>query len=169
MTAQLIQPSLEYQRSYEAYIRELGTEVRYPFPMSFDHSDFPKLLARLEELRTGTNIPDGFVPSSTNWLVQGDELLAVSNLRHHLNDRLKEHGGHIGIGVRPGQRGKGLGKLILKLTVAEARKRGIDDVHVHCHKHNEASARMIIANGGVLHSEVAEPDGKIVQRYIVRR
>lgn len=36
----------------------------------------------------------------------------------------------------------------------------------HCHKHNEPSARMIIANGGQLKSEI-EVDGEVIQRYEV--
>lgn len=161
----LIEPCAEFEPSYRAYIAELGDEVRYPFPLDFDHSDFAQLLQRLRDFRAGIGIPEGFVASATYWLVDGSELVGVSNLRLSLNDRLREHGGHIGLGIRPSQRGHGLGKLLLRLTVAEARKHGIAQVHVHCHKHNLASARMIVANGGLLHSEVPH-DGAWIQRYI---
>lgn len=90
----------------------------------------------------------------------------MSNLRLNLTERLREHGGHIGLGIRPSQRGRGLGKLLLKLTIAEARKHGIAQVHVHCLKHNTASARVIIANGGVLESEGLH-EGESLQRYVI--
>ncbi|MES2606522.1 MAG: GNAT family N-acetyltransferase [Pseudomonadota bacterium] len=168
MPIQLITPALQYQTSYQAYIEELGDETRYPFPMDFAHADFPALLARLDEFRQGINIPDGFVPSSTYWLVEGNELLGVSNLRHHLNNRIRHVGGHIGLGVRPSRRGTGLGKTLLKLTLAKAAEKAITPIHVHCYKHNEPSARMILANGGQLDSEIAEA-GEVVQRYLIGR
>lgn len=36
---------------------------------------------------------------------------------------------------------------------------------VTCDKDNNASARTIIANGGIFENELAEDDGSIVQRY----
>lgn len=168
MPVELVRPNEMYERSYRAYIEELGDEERYPFPLDFDHRDFPALLRRLSDFEMGRNLPEGYVPSSTYWLVENGELLGVSNLRHFLNESIFNAGGHIGMGIRPQARGRGLGNLLLSLTIAEARKRGIGELHIHCHKHNVASARMIMANGGVLDSEVS--DGKSadpIQRYIV--
>jgi predicted acetyltransferase len=163
---QLVLPTKEYEQSYREYIEELGDEERYPFPLDFDHSDFSKLLAKLEGFRNGIDLPDGFFPATTYWLIDGSEILGVSNLRHYLNERIRYAGGHIGLGIRPTCRSNGLGSFLLKLTLERAAERGIDPVHVHCHKHNEPSARMIIANGGSLESEIND-DGEVVQRYVV--
>jgi predicted acetyltransferase len=122
MPPRLVLPNMELAESYREYIRELGTEERYPFPLDFDHGDFASLLQRLDAFSKGVDIPEGFVPSTTYWLVDGDELLGVSSLRHYLNERIRHAGGHIGLGIRPTQRGRGLGKLLLRLTVDEARK-----------------------------------------------
>lgn len=168
MTFQLILPRLEYESSYGDYIRELGDEERYPFPLDFEHGDFAALLRRLDDFASGANLPANFVPASTYWLVQGSELVGVSNLRHYLNDRIRHSGGHIGLGVRPSYRGRGLGNLLLSLTIQEARKKGITQIHVHCHKSNTASARMIARNGGVLDSEVSDAGSEdVIQRYHV--
>jgi predicted acetyltransferase len=140
--------------------------VRYPFPLDFDHDDFPKLLQRIQDFKYGVNLPEGWVPSTTYWLVEGKELVGVSNLRAFLNDKLRHVGGHIGLGVRPSMRGRGLGKLLLGLTMDEARKQGLTSLCVHCYKDNLPSARMIMAAGGVLDSEV-HADGSIVQRYLI--
>lgn len=166
----LILPCAEYERSYREYIRELGDQERYPFPLDFEYDDFAALLAKLTDCAKGIGLPEGFVASSTFWLVNDDELLGVSNLRHALNDALRDHGGHIGLGVRPAAQGRGLGKRLLALTIQEARRRGIEDVHVHCDKGNVASAGMILANGGVLESEGPYGHaGGFVQRYVIRR
>ena len=168
MPVELIGPSIEYEESYGAYIGELGDEERYPFPLDYAHQDFRALVQRLQDLADGINIPEGFVPSSTFWLVDGAELVGVSNLRHHLNERIRHCGGHIGLGIRPSYRGRGLGTLLMALTIGEARKRGIGELHIHCHKGNEASARMITSNGGVLDSEVEDGESdETVQRYVV--
>lgn len=168
MDTRLIKPDIAYQQSYAVYIDELGDEERYPFPMDFDHRDFPALLEKLEDFSKGRKLPEGYVPSTTYWLVSGDELLGISNLRHELNDALRRSGGHIGLGIRPRYRGKGLGIELMARTIDEARRMGIGEVHIHCHKGNEPSARMIRAVGGRLDSEVAAPVGdEVVQRYIV--
>ncbi|WP_395771344.1 GNAT family N-acetyltransferase [Arenimonas sp.] len=168
MSAELVRPSTKYQSSYRAYIAELGDEERYPFPLDFDHKDFPALLRRLNDIEAGRNLPEGYVPSSTYWLIEHGELVGVSNLRHILNERIFNAGGHIGMGIRPQARGRGLGNFLLSLTIAEARKRGIAELHIHCYKHNEVSARMIMANGGVLISERSDGNSAdLIQRYVI--
>jgi len=162
----LVLPCAAYKASYINYIQELGDEERYPFPLDFDHQDFSALLTKLENFSNGSGIPDNFVPATTYWLVDGEELVGVSNLRHYLNERLRYSGGHIGLGIRPSFRGKGLGKLLLALTIEKAVELGIKEIHVHCHKNNEASARMIRANNGSLESEFEEA-GEALQRYVV--
>lgn len=162
----LVLPSSKYIQSYNEYIEELGDEVRYPFPMRFDHQDFDALLAKLSDFSLGINLPDGFVPSTTLWLVESDQLLGVTNLRHYLNNAIEECGGHIGLGIRPSYRGKGLGKLLMKLSIAKLNAMDVSAVHIHCYKDNSASANTIIANGGELSSELALGD-KVVHRYLV--
>src|SRR5699024_6384803 len=107
------------------YILELGDEERYPFPLDFDHSNFEELLSKLDKFRKGKDLPDGYVPASTFWLVDRDEILGVSNLRHFLNDRIRHAGGHIGLGIH-----------LLGLTLQQAYALGITEVHIHCHKVN---------------------------------
>ncbi|WP_113906579.1 GNAT family N-acetyltransferase [Aliidiomarina celeris] len=161
----LILPNESFAESYHQYIAELGKEERYPFPLDFDASDFAALLERIENFRQGINLPEGYVPSTTYWLVSGDKLVGVSNLRHHLNERIAHAGGHIGLGIRPSERGKGFGNLLMKLTIEQAKARGIQPVHIHCYADNQASAKTIRANGGELHSEITD-GGHTVQRYI---
>src|SRR6056297_595379 len=120
MARSLIKPTLEFESSYRGYIRELGEEERYPFPLDFDHSDFSSLLGRLADFDAGRNLPAGYVASSTYWFVEAGEILGVSNLRHTLNDEIRRCGGHIGLGIRPSRRGRGLGAELMSLTIQEA-------------------------------------------------
>jgi len=163
---QLVSPSQKYKESYIGYIKELGSEERYPFTLDFEHSDFPKYLNTLENYSNGIDIPEDAVPSSTFWLVEGAELLGVTNIRHSLNDRIEYCGGHIGLGIRPANRGKGLGNLLMKLSIQKLVEMGVNPIHIHCYKDNIASAKVIIDNGGVLESEFSS-GGKSIQRFVV--
>lgn len=86
------------------------------------------------------------------------------NIRHYLNEGLRRTGGHIGDGIRPGERRKGYATAMLALALKECKKLGIDRVLVCCDKDNIGSAKAIVKNGGVLENEVEE-DGHVVQRY----
>lgn len=169
MDRSLIKPNLEYEASYREYIRELGDEERYPFPLDLDHSDFVALLERIADFEEGRNLPAGYVASSTYWLVESGEIIGVSNLRHSLNAEIRRCGGHIGLSIRPSQRGRGLGAKLMSLTIQEAMNRGIEEMHIHCYKSNLASARIIESNGGVLHSEIEEGHPpQTVQRFLIK-
>ena len=100
-------------------------------------------------------------------LVDGDQLVGVSNLRHKLNEDLKRAGGHIGLGIRPSRRGMGASRVLLSLTIAEARLMGIDCLHIHCHENNRASSAMIEGAGGELVDILSGDPG--VKRYIITR
>ena len=166
MPMTLIRPSMEYRPSYLKYIAELGDEERYPFPLDFDCSDFQRMLDKIDDFANGVNLPSGFVQSSTFWLVEANEIIGVTNIRHRLNRAIEHCGGHIGLGIRPSYRGKGLGRLLMQLSIEWLLKRGVDPVHIHCYKNNPASANTIIANGGTLHSEL-DMDHQVVQRFLV--
>ena len=165
----LIEPTVEYEDSYESYIRELGSAERYPFPLDYAFDDFPALVKRLNNYALGVDLPEDLVPNSTFWLVEENDIVGVSSLRHRLTDRLKLLGGHIGFGVRPSAQGRGVAKELLKRTLVRAGELGITDVMIICLKDNVASARVIQANGGQLEAEYSVPDYAVpLQRYIVR-
>ncbi|WNO60844.1 GNAT family N-acetyltransferase [Rheinheimera sp. MMS21-TC3] len=163
---QLVSPSKKYQTSYSHYIAELADEERYPFPLDFDYSNFDALLQKLADFAAGNKLPEGYVPSTTLWLVEGHELLGVTNVRHYLNERIQHCGGHIGLGIRPAYRGQGLGKKLMQLSIQYLKQKGVTPIHIHCYKNNHASAHCITSNGGILESELNK-DGVIVNRFIV--
>ena len=87
-------------------------------------------------------------------------------MSHWLTDALRDWGGHIRYGVRPSERNKGYGTLMLKLALDKARALGIGRVLITCGKDNIASQRVILKNGGVLDSEsYSEQAGRVTQRY----
>jgi predicted acetyltransferase len=163
----LITPSIDYQASYCGYIAELAGEERYPFPLDFDHHNFPELLNKINNYAKGKDIPNHMVPSTTLWLIDNDEIIGVTNLRHYLNEQIADCGGHIGLSIRPSYRGKNIGNLLMKLSIEALYHRDVKTIHIHCYKNNTASAKVITNNLGILDSEITE-GYQIIQRYIVK-
>lgn len=81
-----------------------------------------------------------------------------------MNEALLLDGGHIGDGVRPSERRKGIATQMISLALGECKKMGIQRVLMVCNKENVGSAKSIRNNGGVLENEVVV-DGVVEQRY----
>ena len=96
--------------------------------------------------------------------IAGGLFCCHTNIRHRLNDALLRSGGHVGDGIRPSERGKGLGTELVRLALEECQKLGIRRVLMVCSRENPASARTIQKNGGILENELPV-DGVIEQRY----
>lgn len=97
--------------------------------------------------------PRLLVPSTTFFLTDGEKILGAIDIRHFLNSGLARYGGHIGYGVRPSRRGKGLATQMVKLAMPFMRSIGLDRVMMCCKKDNAASAKTIKNCGGVLERE----------------
>ena len=164
-------PRLELIESYRELVGELEAagEDLIPFPLGFPHEDGPALVERLVREARGEGLPEGFVPHSTYWLVDDGTVVGASNLRHELTPFLRHEGGHIGYGVRPSARGRGLGIELLRLTLRRAAELGLDRVLLTCRADNQRSIRTIVRNGGVLESDdVVAEDGSTRHRYWIR-
>ena len=100
------------------------------------------------------------------WITDGDEILGTIALRHELNDFLLEAGGHIGYGVRPSARRRGLAGWALREVLAEARTLGLTRVLVTCNVGNEASRRTIEGAGGIREDERDTSLGRLYRYWI---
>ena len=127
------------------------------------------LFARFADYRAGQNLPAGYVPCTSLWLVDGDEFLAEVSIRHRLTPALERFGGHIGYAVRAGRWGQGLGTKLLAGALDYAREPlGLSWVLLTCADGNIGSARVIEKNGGVLLDKLDDViDGKprVTRRY----
>jgi len=92
-------------------------------------------------------------------------ILGMINLRRYLQgEYLSKHGGHIGYGVRPSERGKGYAKAMLALCLEECRKLGLEKVLVICDIDNHASRGVIKACGGAF-EQLAITGSEIDEQY----
>jgi predicted acetyltransferase len=172
MRVRLINPTVDLEASHVSLVsefRERG-EPLIPWIIGEPYESFSEYVAMLLRASQGLGLPSGFVPHSTFWLVDGaGEVVAVSNLRHELNESLLAHGGHVGYGVRPSKRERGYATELLRLTLVEARRIGIQRALVTCDKFNPASTKVILKNRGELEDEQFVPElGKTVSRYWIQ-
>lgn len=128
--------------------------------------DFPAYFRHLMHDAEGVNLPPGRVRASTFWLVAGNRIIGRSSLRHDLTAELLYEGGHIGYDIRPTERRKGYGTLLLKLTLERARGLGLKRVFITCDADNLASAKVIERNGGRRQGQVtSDRTGKMISQY----
>ena len=166
-TMKLVKPSRAYagpicEMLEDWFSREAPEEITPIAITRPDYRDFDRYCA---EIGTCPGVPEE-APASTFFCIDEARNRAVGavNIRHRLNARLLRCGGHIGDGVRPTDRGQGIGTQMVALALEECGKLGIRRVLMVCDKDNIASAKTILRNGGVLENEIEE-DGFTEQRY----
>lgn len=114
------------------------------------YSRFREFLARLVDMEHGRGLPEGFVPQTTYWAFVGTRPVGISKLRHRLTDALRRTGGHIGYSIRPSERRRGYGTAMLRATLGEAARMGMETVLLTINDTNRPSWRLVERNGGVL-------------------
>jgi predicted acetyltransferase len=92
--------------------------------------------------------PDGFVPATTLWWIDGHEYLGRIAIRHRLTQDLLDYAGHIGYDIRPSARRRGHATAMLARALPVAAALGIDPVLFTCDEDNIGSRKVIESNGG---------------------
>jgi predicted acetyltransferase len=95
-----------------------------------------------------TELPEDRVPSTYYWITEGDEFVGYLALRHRLNAKLLEEGGHIGYAVRPSRRREGHASRALALALDRAAALGLERVLLTADDDNVGSWRVIERVGG---------------------
>ena len=115
-----------------------------------DFSEFQGFLIKSGDESLGINLPPHYVPQTVYWLVIDEKPIGIGKLRSYLNDGLRKIGGHIGYTIRPSERGKGYGKILLQEILKKAKEKRIEEVLLTCDESNMASRKVIEANHGEL-------------------
>ena len=160
----LVTPDIKYKNSFLEALEEYRKEPPTNKHMRNDYynslskeeleNDFGSYIAKVNSYARGENLPEGYVPETTYWLIDKGEFIGRVNVRHILNDYLLREAGHIGYDIRPSKRGKGYGKIMLKLALGKAQELDIKKVLITCSVNNIASKKLIEANGGVFENSL---------------
>lgn len=124
-------------------------------PRYEDKIPFADYVQLLKDHRNGIRLPENFVPDTCHFAFLSGEIVGRVSLRHTLNDFLFNVGGHVGYGVLPAYRGRGIATQLLKHALTEAKALGITRVLLTCDDGNIASSRTIEKFGGKLENILA--------------
>lgn len=97
------------------------------------------------------------------WIVDGDVVLGGIALRPW-TDNVVLRIGHVGYGIRPSARGRGVATWALGQVLRHARSAGLDRLLLVCLDDNVGSIKTIERHGGKLH-ESAVSNGDVIRRY----
>ncbi|NEN83204.1 GNAT family N-acetyltransferase [Paenibacillus elgii] len=168
----LVRPSMEYRELYMSFYADWinSGEPMVPWVVGQAPDDFEAMLEFLyaEDSEEKVSNPH-WVPHSTYWLLnEANLVVGAVNIRHRLNEKLLNSGGHIGYGIRPGSRRKGYASVLLGEALQITKAMGLDQVLLVCDKDNLGSEKTILKHGGRFESEFTEDDGNIVKRFWIR-
>jgi predicted acetyltransferase len=167
-TVKLVKPDRVWKEAYLSFYEEWkkSQELMVPWVISTEPYDFEGLLTFLSNQENGIGLAEGWVKTSTYWLVTANEqVIGAVNIRHDLNEKLLNAGGHIGYGIRPSARGNSYAVTMLALALEKAKELGISRALVVCDSDNIASKKTILRNGGMPDWDYVEEDGKRMNRF----
>lgn len=108
------------------------------------------LICREQEAKQ-TSLIDGWkVPSTKYWLYVDGKPVGIGDIRHFLTDALRQSGGNIGYTIRPSERRKGYGTILLRQLLEKAKDMGLEKVLITILPENQASISVAKANGGII-------------------
>ena len=166
---ELVFPTIEYKKQVEEYLQEFldNGESEIAGDGGLDKiKDFDKWLKKIQNDLDIDTVEENRIQSTVYLTIRKSDKKIVGNLqiRHFLNEKLLNYGGHIGDSVRPSERRKGYATEQIRLALEKCKELGIDRVLMDCDKTNIGSAKSIQNNGGILENEIYV-DNELVQRY----
>ena len=166
----LVQPQKNHEAAIQDYTEEhfsIGEDSLHGSSLLTEMESYSAWLAHLNKQSDKATVSSDWVVSTTLIAIRENDkkIIGTIDIRHELNEFLREFGGHIGFGVRPTERGKGYATEILRLGLEYCKMLGLEKVMVACYKENIPSAKTILKNGGILEKEFIHDDGNEVQVY----
>lgn len=171
----LIKPSKEYKNlivdMLDEWVEYNQTHITNHSPAAIFYpykDDFDAYIKHFEEGET--NPREGLVPATTYFALDKERNIIVGacQIRHYLNEKLRNGGGHIGDGVRPSERRKGYATEIIALAVKKCKEMDIDEIMISCLEDNIGSRKSILNNGGIYERSVPEKDEGILEIYWIK-
>lgn len=147
----LKRPIKEYEEEAISFKQEFfdNGEITINGSELLDHTDsYDEWLKSVTDNTSSDTVNPSWVVTDTFFAFdENNRIVGIIDLRHELNDFLKEFG-NCGYSVRPSERRKGYATEMLKLVLEHARQIGMDKVQLSVERSNEASVKTITKNGG---------------------
>ena len=168
----LVKPDLLHFDAYNDMMREWcesgGSITPWFLDAPCELAAFAALVKELDACEKGTH-DDIYAASSSFFLMdENHNLLGATSLRHYLTEDGYSRWGHIGYGIRPSERNRGLGTKALQMMLEEAKKHHLDRVLLGAYVSNTASCRVIEKCGGrLLRVSRVDKEPEEIKQYII--
>ena len=166
---EIIKPKKEWFEDYrKAVIESFDNNIDEWKPFNPEDYDSWKenILNTYEKIEKGEHLPEGVFRTITYWCVDKDEFVGEVQLRPSMNEKDALLYGHISYAIAYSKWGKGYGTKILKLILEEAKKLGLKQVYIACHKNNIGSIRVIEKNHGEFISSNDEYESNVYRKIL---
>lgn len=148
----LVRPTLEYKSKALEYRQEHfdnGENIINGSELLDKTESYEEWLKSVKNNEKPETVNPSWVVTDTFFAMNDeDEIVGIIDLRHTLNDFLKDFG-NSGYSVRPSQRQKGYATEMLRQVLNVARGAGLKELHLSVEKENLPSIKTIVKNGGV--------------------
>jgi len=147
----LLSPTVDLHQQWLEAHREWGSgahEDGFGLDPSDDVESPSGFAAWVESLQQQSD-PSRDRRGTCRWIVEGNRVLGGIALRHGTDD-VTRRDGHIGYGVRPSARRRGVATWALGEMLTQARGFGLERVLIVCEADNTASIKTIERHGSVL-------------------
>lgn len=136
-----------------------------PSSCDLKHLSFCEWKKEQQALQKDSTLPEGLVRADTLFLIEENGyILGAINLRYTMNDDLLKFGGHMSFGIRPEERRKGYGFIMIKLAFNTLRSNGINRALITVSRDNKAAKHIVRKIGGRLENAY-ESKGSVIDRY----
>jgi len=143
---EIIKPEKKYLLSYYEACVETWGHVHDNYiihdPEKFNNWQ-EHIFKDYENSEKGINLPAGYVPSVTYWIIDNEEYIGTINFRPQLNDWLKTYGGHVGIFIRLSKRKQKYSLKAIEFIFKLAKELKITPLLLTCEEDNIPSKFMI--------------------------
>ena len=147
----LKRPIKEYESEAKAFKQEFfdNGETTINGSELLDHTDsYDEWLKSVTDNTSSDTVNPAWVVTDTYFAFDdNDRIVGIIDLRHELNDFLKDFG-NSGYSVRPSERRKGYATQMLGLIIDRAGEIGMKHLQLGVERTNEPSIKTITKNGG---------------------
>jgi predicted acetyltransferase len=178
MSIQLIKPTPLFQTQFEAMVSEFQkANEKQPYSdargLGSALTDFEKYLQDVKDMSCGIKFTMHNIPMYCYWMVENEhKILGECLIRPTQPEILEYQSGHIGFFIRPSERKKGYGTLMLKMALEKSNKEfDLERVLLTCMSNNLGAIKTIEKCGGKFEMELVSqnPDHRGIKgnRYWV--
>ena len=170
MNIRLVRPEMKHKEAALEFKREFidaGTPVINGSEMLDNTDSYEEWLDSVTANTSPETVNPSWVVTDTFFaLDENDYIVGIIDLRHELNDFLKDFG-NCGYSVRPSERRKGYATKMLSLNIEVAKKAGLDSLQLSVERDNEPSIKTILKNGGK-YERSFEFEGELADIYRIK-